>query len=58
MKTKLSRRIVMILTAAACMATGQLAMMDAAFAKSAHCSAVPVPGQPGHFVVICSRVRP
>jgi hypothetical protein len=27
-------------------------------AKSAHCSAVPVPGQPGHFIVVCSRVRP
>lgn len=27
-------------------------------AKSAHCSAVPVPGQPGHYIVVCSRVRP
>jgi hypothetical protein len=27
-------------------------------AKSAHCTAVPVPGQPGHYVVVCSRLRP
>ena len=27
-------------------------------AKSAHCSAVPVPGQPGHYIVVCSRARP
>ena len=27
-------------------------------AKSAKCSAVPVPGQPGHYIVVCSRARP
>jgi hypothetical protein len=27
-------------------------------AKSAHCGAVAVPGQPGHFIVVCSRTRP
>jgi hypothetical protein len=27
-------------------------------AKSAKCSALPVAGQPGHYIVVCSRVRP
>ena len=27
-------------------------------AKRPHCSAVPVPGQPGHYIVVCSRSRP
>lgn len=27
-------------------------------AKSAKCTAVPVPGQPGHYIVVCSNVRP
>ncbi len=27
-------------------------------AKSAKCKAVPVAGQPGHYIMLCSRVRP
>lgn len=27
-------------------------------AKSAKCTAVPVPGQPGHYIVVCSSARP
>jgi invasion protein IalB len=27
-------------------------------AKSAKCTAVPVPGQPGHYIVVCTRARP
>jgi hypothetical protein len=29
-----------------------------AYARSAKCTAVPVPGQPGHFIVHCSTARP
>ncbi|HWH41454.1 MAG TPA: hypothetical protein VNU21_16525 [Usitatibacter sp.] len=36
----------------------QFAMVNAAHAKAAKCSAVQVPGKPGTFVVTCSTKRP
>lgn len=27
-------------------------------ARRPHCSAVPVAGQPGHYIVVCSTTRP
>ncbi len=27
-------------------------------AKSPKCTAIPVPGQPGHYIVVCSSSRP
>lgn len=36
---------------------GSLAVTTAE-AKRAQCSAIPVPGQPGHFIVVCSTTRP
>jgi hypothetical protein len=36
----------------------QFAMVNAAHAKSAKCTAVQVPGKPGTFVVNCSTRRP
>lgn len=58
MKNTSLRRIMISLIAVTSLTVGQFAMMDVAMAKSAHCSAVPVPGQPGHYIVICSRARP
>ena len=58
MKKVISRHILLSLLAVATLTMGQIATMDAALAKSAHCGATPVPGQPGHFIVTCSRTRP
>lgn len=58
MKNTNLRRIMLSLIAATTLTVGQFAMMDVAMAKSAKCSAVPVPGQPGHYIVTCSRIRP
>ena len=52
------RRIALNVIALSGLALCQIATMDVALAKSAHCSSTPVPGQPGHYIVICSRVRP
>lgn len=58
MRKVISRRILLSLVAVTTLAIGQIATMDAALAKRPHCGAVPVPGQPGHFTVICSSARP
>ncbi|HWH40543.1 MAG TPA: hypothetical protein VNU21_11940 [Usitatibacter sp.] len=36
----------------------QFALVNAAHAKAAKCTAVQVPGKPGTFVVSCSTKRP
>ena len=52
-----SRGLVAGLTIALIVAV-QFAVVTSADAKSAKCSAQPVPGKPGTFIVTCSTKRP
>ena len=54
---KLSKGFAAALALAGILA-GQFAIVSQAQARSTHCAAVPIPGQPGHYIVRCSTSRP
>ena len=57
MKSTKSRSLVAALFVAATLA-GSFAVVGAAEAKRPQCYSVPVPGQPGTYIVICTTTRP
>jgi len=57
MRTSKSRSLVATLALAAAIAV-PFAMIGSAEAKSSKCTLVPVAGQPGTFIAVCSTHRP
>ena len=57
MKSTKSRSLIAALFVASTLA-GSLAVVGSVEAKSPKCYAVPVPGQPGTYTIICTTGRP